>query len=65
MKNILFGTFILFFITFCKSKKTSIQTEEAVSTSQIQLVKAPSSPNFHDSELNLSNLNLTLRIRIF
>ncbi len=59
MKNILFGTLILFSITFCKPKKTSIQTEEAVSTSQIQLVKAPSSPNYHDSELSLSNLNLT------
>ena len=59
MKNILIGTFILFSITFCKSKKRSKQTENAVSTSQIQLVKAPSSPDYLDSELNLSDINLT------
>ena len=59
MKNILIGTFILFSVTFCKSKKRSKQTEKAVSTSQIQLVKAPSSPDYLDSELNLSDINLT------
>ena len=59
VKNILIGTFILFSITFCKSKKRSKQTENAVSTSQIQLVKAPSSPDYLDSELNLSDINLT------
>ncbi len=59
MKNILLGTLILFSVTLCKSKKTSKKTEKAVSTSQIQLVKAPSSPNYFDSELNLSDIDLT------
>ena len=59
MKNILFGTLILFSVTFCESKKTSNQTEKSVSISQIRLVKAPPSPNYYDSELNLSDINLT------
>tara|TARA_X000001036_G_C20671280_1_gene802568 strand:- start:363 stop:1145 length:783 start_codon:yes stop_codon:yes gene_type:complete len=59
MKNILLGSFIIFSVTFCKSKKESKQTEKAISTPQIQLVKAPPSPSYLDSELNLVNIDFT------
>ena len=59
MKNILLGTFIIFSVTLCKPKKESEKTENTVSKPQIQLVKAPSSPAYLDSELNLSDINLT------
>lgn len=59
MKNILLGTFIIFSVTFCKPKKESEKTENTVSKPKIQLVKAPSSPAYLDSELNLSDINLT------
>jgi hypothetical protein len=59
MKNLLLGAFIIFSVTLCKPKKESNQNEKKVSTPQIQLVKAPTSPTYLDSELNLSDINLT------
>jgi hypothetical protein len=59
MKNILLATFIIFSVTLCKPKKESEKTEKIVSKPQIQLIKAPSSPAYLDSELNLSDIKLT------
>jgi hypothetical protein len=59
MKNILLATFIIFSVTLCKPKKESEKTEKIISKPQIQLIKAPSSPAYLDSELNLSDIKLT------